>query len=85
LVRRGDQVFGYRNACPHTGAPLDWQPDRFLDAGGELIQCATHGALFRIDDGACLWGPCAGQSLTPLSLVVREGMVLLWRPSGGGR
>jgi nitrite reductase/ring-hydroxylating ferredoxin subunit len=85
LVRRGDQVFGYRNSCPHTGAPLDWQPHRFLDAGGQLIQCATHGALFRIDDGECLWGPCAGQRLRPLPLVVREGIVLLRRPGDGSR
>lgn len=63
LVRRGDTAFAYRNSCPHTGAPLDWQPGRFLDADGELIQCALHGALFLIESGECIHGPCLGAHL----------------------
>lgn len=72
LVRAGSRVFGYVNSCPHTGGPLDWQPGRFLSAEGDLIQCSTHGALFRIEDGYCVFGPCAGASLTPVELV-RQG------------
>jgi nitrite reductase/ring-hydroxylating ferredoxin subunit len=52
-------------------------PDRFLDSEGELIQCATHGALFRIESGECLRGPCLGAFLEPLPLKVREGRVFL--------
>ena len=63
-VRRGGQVHVYINRCPHRGVGLDWTPDRFLDASNSLIQCATHGALFLIEDGECVSGPCAGQSLT---------------------
>ena len=69
---KGERVFGYLNACPHTGGPLDWVPGRFLNAEGDLIQCSTHGALFRIEDGYCVWGPCAGASLTPV-LLIRQG------------
>ena len=47
IVRQADRVYGYRNRCPHTGAPLDWTPDRFLDLDGKYIQCAMHAALFR--------------------------------------
>ncbi|MCY1188410.1 hypothetical protein D9M73_295170 [compost metagenome] len=65
-TRRGGQVFLYRNRCPHRGVPLEWQPDRFLDASASLIQCATHGALFLIETGECIAGPCAGAALTPL-------------------
>lgn len=60
----------YLNRCPHTGVNLDWTPDRFLDWTGRMIQCSTHGALFRIEDGHCLAGPCAGRSLT--AIPVRE-------------
>ena len=65
-VRRGGQVHVYLNRCPHRGVGLEWQPDRFLDPSNSLIQCATHGALFLIEDGECVAGPCAGQSLTAI-------------------
>ncbi|MHC8405805.1 MULTISPECIES: Rieske (2Fe-2S) protein [unclassified Pseudomonas] len=63
-VRRGGQVHVYINRCPHRGVGLEWKPDQFLDASNSLIQCATHGALFLIEDGECVSGPCAGRSLT---------------------
>lgn len=80
LVRRGDEVFAYWNRCPHTGGPMDWVEGRFLSADEELIQCSTHGALFRIHDGHCLAGPCAGQALVPVSAVVCDGDILLPEP-----
>jgi len=77
LVRSDGAVHGYRNSCPHTGAPLDWTPDQFLDLDHAFIQCAVHGALFRIEDGVCLRGPCLGQALRPVPVQVAEGWVLL--------
>ncbi|MBP0951517.1 Rieske (2Fe-2S) protein [Pseudomonas alliivorans] len=65
-IRRHGEVFIYRNRCPHRGVPLEWQPDQFLDSSASLIQCATHGALFLIENGECVAGPCEGQSLTAL-------------------
>ncbi|MCF4998115.1 Rieske 2Fe-2S domain-containing protein [Pseudomonas syringae] len=65
-VRRSGRAYVYLNRCPHRGVGLEWQPDRFLDASNSLIQCATHGALFLIEDGECVSGPCAGQSLTAI-------------------
>lgn len=75
LVRRGTDVFAYRNHCPHTGSPLDWQPHQFLNLDRSLIQCATHSALFRINDGYCVKGPCVGQALTSLEVNLVEGWV----------
>jgi nitrite reductase/ring-hydroxylating ferredoxin subunit len=75
-VRKQGQVYLYENRCPHRGVPLEWQPDRFLDASGSLIQCATHGALFLIDSGECVAGPCAGQSLR--ALPCREDAQGIW-------
>jgi nitrite reductase/ring-hydroxylating ferredoxin subunit len=74
---KGERVYGYLNACPHTGGPLDWVPGRFLNAEGDLIQCSTHGALFRIEDGFCVAGPCAGASLTPASLKIQDDDIYL--------
>ena len=81
VLRRGDHVRVFENRCPHRGTPLDWQPDRFLDAAGEHLICATHGALFRLDDGACVAGPCLGDALTRIAAWVVGGVVRL---DGGG-
>ncbi len=77
LLRRDDLVAAYVNSCPHTGVSLDWVPNQFLDAGGTHIQCATHGALFRLQDGYCVSGPCAGQSLKPVVVEIRDGEVVV--------
>jgi len=65
-VRRDGQVYVYQNRCPHRSVPLQWQPDQFLDASASLIQCATHGALFLIESGECIAGPCEGKSLNAI-------------------
>jgi len=67
----------YRNSCPHLDIELNWQPHGFLDYDQCFIQCKTHGALFRMDDGHCIVGPCNGQSLTPLALQERDGWLYL--------
>ncbi len=75
VVRKAGEVYAYRNRCPHTGAPLEWQPHQFLDFDGGFIQCAIHGALFRVRDGYCVRGPCATQSLQAMPVTVRKGRV----------
>ncbi len=77
VVRQGEKVFVYRNVCPHTGMPLDFQPGRFLTADGSLIQCSTHGAKFRIEDGFCVSGPCQGDHLKPVSTEICGGEIFL--------
>jgi len=77
VVRRGDQVYGYRNVCPHRGTNLDWLPDRFMDPDREYIQCATHDALFRVEDGVCVAGPCVGKRLTAVPVSIDDGVVRL--------
>ncbi len=84
VVRSAAGVRAYVNSCPHTGGPLDWTPDRFLTRDGKAILCATHGALFRIDDGYCLRGPCAGASLTPVPIVVDGDEIALVDEEGNG-
>lgn len=84
IVRRGDAVRAYRDSCPHTGAPLAWSPDGFLDVDGELIQCALHGALFLIDTGECVHGPCVGACLQPIAVKLIHGAVWLAGPHCDG-
>jgi nitrite reductase/ring-hydroxylating ferredoxin subunit len=41
-----------------------------------MIQCAHHGALFLIENGECVTGPCAGQSLRKVDC--REDGDAIW-------
>jgi nitrite reductase/ring-hydroxylating ferredoxin subunit len=85
IVRRGMQVFAYLNNCPHTGGPLDWVPDRFLSLDKNNIQCATHDALFRLDDGYCVAGPCVGDRLKAIPVVIDAGKIIIvhgYMPAG---
>ena len=78
VLRAGEKVYGYVNSCPHVGTPLDWAEDEFMSEDGGHIMCHTHGALFRVEDGYCIAGPCAGDHLTPLALEIDgEGRVIL--------
>lgn len=76
-VKKDGEIFLYYNRCPHLGTPLEWEEDRFLDADGALIQCSTHGALFQIDDGHCLVGPCKGKHLQAVGFTLENDQVMV--------
>ncbi|MYM34455.1 Rieske 2Fe-2S domain-containing protein [Duganella sp. FT94W] len=79
LVRQGARLHAYRDLCPHYGdTPMAWRRHAYLNAERSHIVCAAHGAWFEIDGGACIRGPCLGQSLTPVGVSVdTEGDVWL--------
>lgn len=77
VVKKGGALYAYANSCPHFGTPLNFLPDRFFTRDGQHLLCATHGAVFRIEDGVCIDGPCAGKRLKALALRVDEGELLL--------
>lgn len=72
LLKHEGEIKAFVNHCPHLGVPLNWQPDEFLSLERTHIQCATHGALFTLEDGDCVAGPCRGQALTRLPLELNE-------------
>ncbi len=77
VVHKDSEYFAYYNKCPHTGASLEWQEDQFLDLDKSLIQCATHDALFVIDSGECIAGPCVGDLLQTLAITIRDDEIYL--------
>ena len=76
LLRRGEQVHGYLNVCPHAGRRLDYAPGKFLLKNDTLI-CAVHGATFNQADGLCIAGPCRGEHLRQVPVQVEAGDVKL--------
>lgn len=77
VVKLDQQFYVYRNQCPHLGIPLEWQPDDFMDPGGDLLRCATHGALFLPDTGECVAGPCAGDYLRAVDFRITGEKIIL--------
>jgi nitrite reductase/ring-hydroxylating ferredoxin subunit len=76
-IRFQGQAHAYLNRCTHVAMELDWQPNRFFDPTGRWLVCATHGATYAPDTGACAGGPCRG-GLVKIELVEQGGW-LLWR------
>ena len=71
VVRQGDGVKAYINLCPHIGSRVVGDVGQFLDPEDPtLLFCDSHAALFRIEDGVCVEGPCEGDKLFPADVTV---------------
>lgn len=79
VVRTESGAHCYLNQCPHRSVQLNWRPNKFLDINREYIQCTTHGALFRIENGECISGPCVGDQLDSVPLKIESGEMRLYR------
>jgi nitrite reductase/ring-hydroxylating ferredoxin subunit len=73
-VRYQGQVYAYLNRCAHVAMEMDYQPNRFFDSTGQWLMCATHGATYAPQTGACTMGPCRG-GLTKIDISERDGVV----------
>ena len=70
----------YLNRCRHLPIPLSFSrrasgalhvvSSDFLTPDGRALECRTHGALYRLDDGMCFEGPCQGRALLPIELSI---------------
>jgi nitrite reductase/ring-hydroxylating ferredoxin subunit len=70
LVATPDGARAYRNVCPHVPIPLDRGGEPLLTEEGYLA-CRNHGALFDVENGFCVAGPCAGESLEKVDVELR--------------
>ncbi|BFO54417.1 MULTISPECIES: Rieske (2Fe-2S) protein [Comamonadaceae] len=73
-IRYQGQVHAYLNQCTHVPMEMDWQPNRFFDDTGNWLLCASHGAAYRPDTGACAGGPCRG-GLVKIAISEESGVV----------
>ncbi|MHB1231729.1 MAG: Rieske (2Fe-2S) protein [Burkholderiales bacterium] len=77
VVRYDGRPVAYLNRCGHVPVELDFNAGEFFDLSGLYFVCATHGALYAPESGACVGGPCAGRGLKRLAVLEREGNVYL--------
>ncbi|BCE03300.1 Rieske (2Fe-2S) protein [Marinicellulosiphila megalodicopiae] len=74
-VYKDEQCYVYENKCPHLGIDLEFMPNQFLDMDKALIICSTHGALFEIQTGQCVSGPCQGDHLILIDNKIEQEFV----------
>ncbi|MDO5659199.1 MAG: Rieske 2Fe-2S domain-containing protein [Paracoccus sp. (in: a-proteobacteria)] len=79
VMRRGNGVVAYWDSCPHYagGTPMAWRKDAYLNGDATHFACHAHGALFDIDSGECVIGPCLGRRLTRVPVQLCNGAVLI--------
>jgi nitrite reductase/ring-hydroxylating ferredoxin subunit len=75
--RVGETWRAYANVCRHRALPLDLGASSPMSDDGRYLLCHQHGALYRPADGKCVSGPCAGESLTPVTVTEDEDGGLL--------
>ena len=71
------RVVGFENLCRHIPISIDYDDNRFFTPDHEHFICQTHGALYEPLTGKCVRGPCEGNSLYPLDIVVQKGVIWL--------
>ncbi len=83
VVRRNNDVVGWRNFCPHKGyegSSMPWKKDRYLNGKRSKIICSAHGAMFDIETGVCSMGPCLGEALKSVDVQVgSDGYLYFYR------
>ncbi|MDC8831866.1 Rieske (2Fe-2S) protein [Alteromonas gilva] len=83
-VLKDGKVYAYTDICPHYGdTTLPWKKNAYLDHAEKHIVCAAHGALFTIEDGLCVSGPCRGQFLAAVPVTIKNNTVWLTESEAG--
>lgn len=77
VVRRGENVYGYLNICPHYSSPLNYRAGEFMSEDGSHIVCTMHFSEFRIEDGYGVRGAAERCWLDPVPVNVENGMIVI--------
>ncbi|WP_353169370.1 Rieske 2Fe-2S domain-containing protein [Acinetobacter sp.] len=77
IIRKDGKFYSYENVCPHFSVQLDYHSGQFSTYQNQVIMCAHHSALFDIETGLCIDGPCKGQSLVKVENVrINQGLYI---------
>ncbi len=82
VIRHDGAPRAFVNQCGHMLVELDWQKGEFFDTDRNYLVCATHGALYYPDTGACAYGRCDGRGLIALGVSETGGEILLNSENG---
>ncbi len=77
VVRRGEKFYAYLNLCRHLPIALDLDDNQFFNHDKTRLQCHMHGALYEIETGLCVEGPCEGARLVALEIAEEETRLVI--------
>lgn len=80
VVRKNGRFYAYQNLCQHLPITLDLNDDKFFTHDKTHLQCHMHGAVYEIETGACVAGPCVGARLVSLELEEEETRLVIRVP-----
>lgn len=80
VVRKGKGFYAYQNLCKHLPVTLDLNDNSFFNHDKTLLQCQMHGALYEMESGLCVGGPCEGATLKVLPLQETETQLIITFP-----
>lgn len=66
VTSKGGQFFAYQNLCMHLPVTLDLNDSKFFTHDKQHLQCHMHGAMYEVETGYCVAGPCQGSRLRAL-------------------
>jgi nitrite reductase/ring-hydroxylating ferredoxin subunit len=75
LLRRGDDIRAFVNACPHQYLPLNHKGVRLMSADKTILRCTNHSAGFRADTGEGVEGFGIGECLDAIPVTLDNGMI----------
>lgn len=77
IQRKENEIYAFVNMCPHAGTPLNMEEGLFMERTGTYLMCHTHGALFQLNDGLCVAGPCNGDRLQSVDVKLVNGKIIV--------
>jgi nitrite reductase/ring-hydroxylating ferredoxin subunit len=80
VVRRGSGFYAYQNLCRHLPVTLDLNDNSFFNHDKTMLQCQMHGALYEMESGLCVGGPCEGARLRSLPLQETASQLIITFP-----
>lgn len=81
VVKKNGRYFAYHNLCKHLPVTLDLHDGAFFTHDKAHLQCHMHGAMYEMETGFCVAGPCQGTRLNILPLVEEETQIVVTIPA----
>lgn len=80
VLKKNDRFFVYQNKCKHLPVTLDLGDDNLFTHDKAHFQCHMHGAMYELETGYCVAGPCQGARLNQFELVEEETRLVIRVP-----